>query len=79
MFDILRGETKTEIARGWNMLVYFVEFKHGNLLLFDKQHKLHPTLRVVQSRGTKGKGRGGACYLGNNSESPWGKDVATDL
>lgn len=22
---------------------------------------------------------GGTCYLGNKSESPWGKDVSTDL
>lgn len=63
------------MAYNRNVALYFVRFKHGNLLFFGKQHIPHPTVNMVQSRRTKGKWRegGGACYLGNNSESPWGK------
>lgn len=50
----------------------------GDLLIFDKHRCYHPPVKLVQSKEPRVKG-GGACYLGNNSESPWGKDVATDL
>lgn len=59
MFDIQRGKESHRKVVIYICVCISFSLNSGVYFLFDKQHKSHPAVKVVQSRGTKGKGREG--------------------